>query len=1110
MQLKKGFLIVLTTLLVGSYFQPQINESAANTDHSIPIVEEKTDLISIFVKDRSELDRLVDTDVDLAEHIHQKHGGYEVTAIVTPSELDTLKAKGYTTETISTKDEITSILTEREKTVKQQEEIMATVDNLTVLRANYFTNQSGSFLYVEAKSSAGVAASTALTASWDKGIGTEIGSGGSAALERLSDAGKYLYHSFMVPVDYRPDQVKISSNLGGFVTAKVTNWLGDGEPESEPHYVKDFIDHYMTPTELTERIEKLAEEFPELSEIIDLPNETNGYRRYAQQTLGSTTDTAVVITSNEYGHEGGNDISVEFKDPEKADSKLEVSVQDKTLSVSLATDKDGKLISTAKEVAAAINTNAKQLVSATTYRGNEGNGVVLAQEKMTLTDNLKAPEEEVSRDPFTVKALRIGKHRDGSKIGVLAYSQEHAREWVTPLVSIETAERLLRNYAHDEDTRKLVDNLDIFIVPSINPDGGHYSFFDYNWQRKNMTNHCNETYSDPGVRNNWGVDLNRNHSVGSYLDGYSGASANCTSAVFGGPEKTSEPEAKNLIWLAEQNENIKFAMNMHSYGGYFMWPPGAYKPETRETLPRPSAGEEAFFWQASEYILEEIQKHRGTVVLPSRTGPVPDVLYSAAGNSADVLWYNHGIYAWNFEVGADLWNAEENQWVPVGFQPEFEEGHEEALEFANGLIGMLEVAADFGRDAEAPASSLKPGSGKYKDTVEASFESSEPATIYYTLDGSKPTFESKKIMLRDLREDPETLTIKKTTTINWFAVDPSGNIENGYDPINDENGFNSEKLVIVEADHKISVDKLSGKDRILTAIEVSKGLYPEGFSSNHSDKTVVLATSDDFADALSSGPLAAKLGNAPILLTASDKLTAEAKAEIERLNTDKVVIAGGTMAVKPAVEQDLKKMGLEVDRLRGEDRYGTNMAIVGELGEVNGAFVTSGTSYPDALASAPIASANNWAIVLTQENELSKPAAKAVKNLSVNIVGGTGVVSNNVEKTLIAQNGKEHVTRTAGADRYGTLAALLKAYQTGTDTNTVLITTGENFPDALTASSLAARTNAPLILVSDEIDKQTAAFLDAYGKTTIIDHVKVIGGKVNQSSADKLVELIGE
>jgi hypothetical protein len=52
--------------------------------------------------------------------------------------------------------------------------------------------------------------------------------------------------------------------------------------------------------------------------------------------------------------------------------------------------------------------------------------------------------------------LRVGVHRDGSRTGVLAYAQEHAREWVTPLVTIETAERLLRNYGRDRATTRLL------------------------------------------------------------------------------------------------------------------------------------------------------------------------------------------------------------------------------------------------------------------------------------------------------------------------------------------------------------------------------------------------------------------------------------------------------------------------------------------------------------------------------------------------------------------------------------------------------------------------------------------------------------------------------
>jgi hypothetical protein len=50
-----------------------------------------------------------------------------------------------------------------------------------------------------------------------------------------------------------------------------------------------------------------------------------------------------------------------------------------------------------------------------------------------------------------------------------------AREWVAPLVALETANRLVRNCGSDPKTTSFVDNLDIFIDPSINTDGGNYS-----------------------------------------------------------------------------------------------------------------------------------------------------------------------------------------------------------------------------------------------------------------------------------------------------------------------------------------------------------------------------------------------------------------------------------------------------------------------------------------------------------------------------------------------------------------------------------------------------------------------------------------------------------
>ncbi|MFF2446980.1 M14 family metallopeptidase [Neobacillus sp. NPDC058068] len=789
----KRSLMVMTAItgLGFSTFYPGLSIPTAaveQPDQPLP-AEESVSIVQLEVPNDQAKDKLLELGIDLTHRIEQHDGIYEVDAVVTPTEIAMLKTFGINVkDTLITENEWNTRAAERQSAVQLQASLAASEDTLKVLRADHFTNQSATFLYLEVKSSAGATASTALKATW-----TEDGVEKSATLSRFVDYGEYIYHYLMVPVTAIPTSVKIDSNLGGTATSSVTEWLGKEPKHPKTDYVTDFVDHYMAPNELYERAEKLAKEFPKLVEIIDMPNKTNGYRRLAQATIGGTTNLAVVVSSKAWGHEGGNDVSVEFQNPGKNNSPLKVTVDGKKILVDLATDSSGKVTSTAAQVVSALNTNASQLVTATTYRGNAGTGVV-APITAKLTDGLKAPAD-VSRDPFTVKAIRIGKHRDGSKPGVLGYAQEHAREWVTPLVTIETAERLLRNYAHDSETRKLVDNLDIFLVPSVNPDGANYSFNDYNMQRRNMTNHCGPTASDPGNRNAWGVDLNRNHSVGSLFDGYIGASASCTSDTYAGPAENSEPEARNLVWLADKNPNIKFAMNIHSYGGYFMWSPGAYDSK-RVTLPRPTAGQEAFYWAASDLMLNDIQDHRGTVILPSRTGPIPDVLYSAAGNSADYLWYEKGIYAWNFEVGADLWNKDTKRWQAVGFQPAFAEGHEEAMEFSNGLIGLIKVAYNSSKDHQPPSSKATPGNGKYTGPVEVKIETSEPATVYYTLDGSRPTFQSKKIQLSGTREFEETLKIDKTTTINYFAVDAAGNIEKNYNPLGNGKNYNSVTLTI--------------------------------------------------------------------------------------------------------------------------------------------------------------------------------------------------------------------------------------------------------------------------------------------------------------------------
>ncbi|QVQ51136.1 chitobiase/beta-hexosaminidase C-terminal domain-containing protein [Spiractinospora alimapuensis] len=768
-----------------------------------PLDLDEPAVVEIPLDDRDDLDRLVDLGADIA-HVEADGDGYVASTVVSPFIEDTLLDEGFEFgDVVFTEADSEARIAEREATIaghrRENQSFGGEVtrqggeDVLQVLRVDYFESADGNFLSVEAKSSAGPDEDFELTVRRDAGPGTEIGDGGEQSLSRFVDAGVYMYHRGMTEVEERPERVEIVSPNGGTVEGEVTEWLPDPDDPGEPLPYTDFVTSYMTPADIVERITQLAEEYPDLAEVVELPNQTNGYRRHAQAALGvelvdgtpENAERGIVVDSQDWGHEGGNDISVELLDPGAPDGELAVDVDGDTITVDLATDGDGELTSTAAEVVTALNDTAGELVEAYTFRGNDGEGIARA-ESATLSDNLNAPEDEVSRDPQDVLMLRIGKERDGSNMGVLAYSQEHAREWQTPLVTLETAERLLRNYGAHRRTTELVDNLDIFLVPMVNPDGANYSFNDANMQRKNLVNFCpadgprDPVATEQGV--SWGVDINRNYGAYTMWDGYAGGSSDCTSETFSGPDDEgplSQPESRNIDWIAEEHDNIQYSMNIHSWGDYFMWSPGAYQPEDREPTPRPSLAEESYFWSASESILTAIKQHRGTVVTPARTGPIIDVLYSAAGNSGDHLWYLHDIYAWNFELGS------------AGFQPEWEEAHAQAMEYSYGLYDMLEVARAYDTDTTWPRSNVEPGGGRYDEPVEITFETSEPAAVYYTLDGSRPTFESDRLELSGTREGPESILIEETTTVHWFSVDLAGNIERNYDP--DGNGRNYRK-----------------------------------------------------------------------------------------------------------------------------------------------------------------------------------------------------------------------------------------------------------------------------------------------------------------------------
>ena len=263
------------------------------------------------------------------------------------------------------------------------------------------------------------------------------------------------------------------------------------------------------------------------------------------------------------------------------------------ISVGLATNAGSALTSTAAQIVAAINANpsASALVTAETYRGDAGASVAAATPIHALSDFLAAPGT-VARDPFQQRLLRVGAHRDGTRVGVFVFAQADGRQLVAPLVAIELVERLLRNYGTDPATTALLDELELFVVPNANPDGANFALYDASTQSKTLVNRCGVgTSNDPLARTTWGVALERNFSVGSIFDGYFGGSTICTSTAFSGPFELSEPETRNIAWVASTFPNIRFSVDLQANGGYLTWSPGAYLDNGSRAHPAEPVGD---------------------------------------------------------------------------------------------------------------------------------------------------------------------------------------------------------------------------------------------------------------------------------------------------------------------------------------------------------------------------------------------------------------------------------------------------------------------------------------------------------------------------------------
>lgn len=289
--------------------------------------------------------------------------------------------------------------------------------------------------------------------------------------------------------------------------------------------------------------------------------------------------------------------------------------------------------------------------------------------------------------------------------------------------------------------------------------------------------------------------------------------------------------------------------------------------------------------------------------------------------------------------------------------------------------------------------------------------------------------------------------------------------------------------------------RLGGADREETSAEVSL----EGFPEDGSAEAVLIARSDHFADALASAPLAVE-AKGPLLLTKTDRLPESVYDEIERALGEEgaVYILGGEAAIDGEVEAVLDAAGYEVERVAGEDRVGTAIAVT-EFLLANGVDVTevvlandgAEDHFADALAGGAYAASVGASVLLTGADELDERVAALLGELDapeVLAVGGQAVLTEGV-LDAVSDLGLE-VERIAGADRYATSLALAEArYE---DPDALVFTTGSTFPDAVSAAAFAGSHGAPVLLVGDALTGELQTYLEAL---TDVQLAYIVGGQ---------------
>ncbi|WP_440947367.1 M14 family metallopeptidase [Methanosarcina sp. T3] len=281
----------------------------------------------------------------------------------------------------------------------------------------------------------------------------------------------------------------------------------------------------------------------------------------------------------------------------------------------------------------------------------------------------------------TSRAVRVRAGTNTNRVGVLFTGSMHAREWggsdicITFLVNLINAYRANSGITYGgksftaDQIHTILENIDLFVFPDVNPDGKNYSQTRDVWWRKNRNPNTAVGPSTPGV------DLNRNFDF--LWDSGIGTSSSPASYTYKGESAFSEPETRNVRYLFDTYKNIGYFVDIHSYSELILYSWGDDDNQTtypeqnflnpvydgKRGIPNDSYGE---FIPSPEQDTAVGLAHRMNGALAAVRGKIYTVqqavgLYPTSATSDDYVFSRHivnglnrKVYTYTIEFGKEF------------------------------------------------------------------------------------------------------------------------------------------------------------------------------------------------------------------------------------------------------------------------------------------------------------------------------------------------------------------------------------------------------------------------------------------------------------------------